>query len=291
MHPDNGYYGHRRVLLDAAGVDDDVLIAAHVQHGWQLGTGLNDAPRLVGSLRKLVWGTRHETNARAAGIRNVGAIGAPFAYLVRDVRPDPVTEPEGTIFFPFHSWHRGRAFGSHEELARVVSERDGAETTVCLYHLEYSRPDVRRAYVDAGFRVVTAGPRDGNPDFLPLLLGELRRHERVAANHMGTAILYGGLVGLNAEVYGPTFSMEVLATDHHSRCRAEFPELHGEGGATPERARAIAEVELGVDRLLSPEELRGELGVDSSRSRRAVEAAWVFAEHHVRRAGAKLFGG
>lgn len=286
MHPDNGFYGHRAVLLAAAGVERPIPVAAHVQHGWQLGTGLNERGRLVRGLRKLVWGRSHEERAAEVGITNVRAIGAPFAYLVRGLEPTRSTT--GTMYFPFHGWTRARAEGSHEALARAIVEREEGPVTVCLYHLDHERSNVRSAYEQHGFRVFTAGPRDDNPDFLPRLRDELLRHRRVASNHMGTAVLYGALLGLSAEIYGPVFEMHGLVGDIHDRHRSAFPRWYADGGVGPEEARGTATRELGAGLLLSPEELRDELGaVLSPLMRRALQVR-VMAEHHVRRAVAQV---
>lgn len=286
MHPDNDFYGHRSILLRAAGLDPATTraIRAHVQHGWAIGTGLSASARLVGWLPRLVWSEHNLAAARREGLRRVDAIGAPFGYLARD-EPDPREPTRSAIAYPHHGWRRESVAGDHAELAAAILERDGVDTTICLYWREHDDPVVRRIYEDAGFRVITHG-NIHDDDFLRRQLRELRSHRRVITNRIGTAVWYGASLGREVEVYGPMFVAQETpaeAVRFDRLQRHAWPELFA-GGLRGDVAAEIAAEQLGLDRLRPTDELAGLLGLrHRARLDRAVTAA-VRGEHRVRAA-------
>src|SRR6266536_3763539 len=124
------------------------------------------------------------------------SIGAPFLYLLDLEQPAVEEEREGTLWFLFHGWEGGKIHGDHQRLIDEIRETEPGPVTFSLYYTEYERPEVRRYYEDAGFRVVSFGRRGFSYEgtdrrFLFKQLAELRRHKRVAANRLPTAIFYG----------------------------------------------------------------------------------------------------
>jgi hypothetical protein len=157
--------------------------------------------------------------------------------------------------------------------------------TVCLYWRDHDEPRVRALYRESGFRVICHGRRD-DPEFLVRQRDELRRHEVVATNRLGSALWYGAHLGLEPIVFGPVFGQ--WEADEGARYdafqRARFPELF-DPAATPADRRARADAELGVEHRRSPTELAALLGWDGERPRPgAALRARTLAEHRTRTA-------
>jgi hypothetical protein len=284
-HPDNHFYGHNRALARYAGLEH-ARIRGHLQHGWSTGHGFGARVRQVSWLPLLGWGNRTCDEARAAGLRNVTLIGAPFVYLASTIdRNRP--KPRGTVVYPFHGTDRQRLTGSHARLAAEIAEREQGPVTVCLYWADRS-PDAVAAYEAHGFTVTSHGRRE-DPGFLERQLDLLRRHDRIVTNRVGSALWYGAHLGLEAEIYGPTFGIAPLEdVDHLLRrfARSEWPELH-RGPVDGDRAAELADVELGAERRRAPEELADLLG-GTSPTRLAVEVGLARVEHGLRRVAVQV---
>jgi hypothetical protein len=298
-HPDNRFYGHGEVLRAAAGIEDpERPLWGHVQHGWQLGTGLNDRRRLVPWLPKLVWNETNRLLATWDGITRVEAIGAPFLYLDRMHAVDEVpSAPPGvlpTIAYPFHGWERAGTTSSHDRLARDLRVHEGGPITVCLYWMEHDQPAIRRAYENAGHRVICNGRRE-DPGFLRRQREELRRNRRVVTNRPSSALWYGMWIGLEAEVLGGAAQLEGDRTiGLEALHRRRWPELfRGTVGAT--KGRDLAAAELGAAHVRAPDELAALLSLPAtwtrSRARTSAAAAAVRVDHHARRLAANLCRG
>jgi hypothetical protein len=287
-HPDNDFYGHKRVLADYAGLGPDLpVIWGHVQHGWSEANGLSVRRRLVRWLPKLVFNDANVAAARELGIERVTVLGDPFCYLdvqARGLDAGGAPGCRSTIAYPSHGWERDEIFGSHHALADAMREREEGPVTVCLYWHDFNQPGVRDIYAAAGFRVISHGYRH-DPLFTWRQHDELLRHDRVVANRAATALWRGGLLGRAIEIYGPVFSIigseEADAYDRMQRSR--WPELF-DGGVDGAVARELAGSELGRRHVRSAEELRDLLGWTPSRRRLGplVRAA-ARTEHNVRR--------
>jgi hypothetical protein len=130
--------------------------------------------------------------------------------------------------------------------------------TVCLHSEDIDRPGIVGSWLEAGHRVVTAGPRH-DPDFLSRILALVLASERVVANRLITPVLYAASTGRDVAVYGDP--MSIIGADAHRQdaVRALWPELHGLS-LDRAAATALARTELGFQHLLAPAELRSALG-------------------------------
>jgi hypothetical protein len=174
----------------------------------------------------------------------------------------PQDEREGTLWFLFHGWEGGKIQGDHERLIDEIRETEPGPVTFSLYYTEYDRPEVRASYEDAGFRVVSFGRRgfsyEGtDPKFLYKQLTELRKHKRVAANRLSTAIFYGIAAGCEPAVYGDPMEMEGENPLFGGQSRIErlWPEMLGKE-IDLTAARETTDTELGVPWMVPPEEMR-----------------------------------
>lgn len=284
-HPDNALYGHNRVLAEFAGLYPSVpVIRGHLQHGWSEAYGLSLPPRLVSWLPKLVYS---DANVRACierGVRPVVPIGDPFCYIAASRGVSRAELAPSTIVYPLHGWEHDDVIGSHDALISEVSERECNSVTVCLYWREFDQVHIRRRYESAGFRVITHGYR-ADPLFTIRQLDELSLHTRVVTNRAATALWRGALLGLEAEIYGPVFSIlaEEEAEEYRGYQTHRWPELCG-GGVDGTRARELAAEELGLSHMREPEELTELLGWTAPRWRRASTRTAASLEFQLRRA-------
>ena len=252
------------MLARHCGLDDirPPRIWGTVQHGWNHVHGFGFQHAVIDGFPKFVWSQAVLRRGWAAGMRDYYVIGAPWAYLLA-MEPELLAQPrEGTIWYPFHGFEGAMLDGAHERLIAEIKATEPGPVTVCLYWMEYREPSIRAKYEAAGFRVICHGYRGRKwkgtePEFLYRQLAELRRHKRVAANRLTTAIFYGVLAGCEPAVYGDPMWLVGINPGYgdNGRVARLHPELVGVA-PDPAVARAIAAEELGVDRLAGPAELR-----------------------------------
>jgi len=290
VHRENRFYGHDRALVEAAfGSGARGPVRGQIQHGWSVGHGFGPAHRGSAWLPRLGWGERTGREARAAGLRHVTLIGAPFLYLP----PAPAEQgprPRATIAYPFHGTEKHGLHGSHDRLAAEIAERETGPVTVCLYFADQS-PATVSAYERHGFTVISHGHRL-DPGFLARQRAVLAAHDRVVTNRIGTAFWYGAVLGLEAEVYGPYFGLDSLGSvdARLERFQAEtWPEFLA-GPVGPDRARDVAGEELGAAHVRDPEELAAIIAPHRRRLRGVVEHGAATAELAARRAVGHLVG-
>lgn len=263
MHVANHYYGHAHIFSRYTGLGwVPPMIWGYLQHGWNIHDGFAVGTEFQPGVRKFVWSDAVLRRGWAMGQRDYHVIGSAWGYLLEVRKDEPApAKREGTIFYPFHGWEGQKVLGDHRDLLRTLQEVETGPLTVCLYWTEHRDESIRRIYEDAGCRVITHGQRGyayrgTTRRFLDNQLEELRAHERVVSNRLGSAILYGASVGCEVGVYGDPM---VLENDHAvygglERQRRNWPDLYGEK-VDRDIAAEIAHVELGLDKLRSPGEI------------------------------------
>ncbi len=152
--------------------------------------------------------------------------------------------------------------GDHGRIVASINEHETGPITVCLYWNEFENEAIRKVYEDAGFRVITHGYRGlhwrkTDEDFLLKQLKEIRKHKRVASNRLSSAVLYGASIGLQPGVYGDPMLLE---NEHPSfggqaRIKRLWPEMN-QAYVPLDQAKAFTDLELGVDHVARPEEIR-----------------------------------
>lgn len=285
MHPSNTYYGHRQILSEYAEVDVSRPLPRLLQHGTTLANPLVEQRRMVPWLRGLVWGSPDLERALEFGFEGTDAIGAPFLYLRELSGTPPMPSTGSTILYPYHATEKSAMEGSHQGLISTVLEREDNPVTACLYWVEYENVELRRAYEEAGFRVVCHGQRT-DPGFLRRQYDELSRHTRVITNRVCTAAFYGGALGRDIEVYGEVFA----SSGQHElarRMQAEaYPELV-DGGLNSAQALGLANRILGFEHLRTPADLRDACDWSTPGSSRA-KTMLTRAEHYRRAAAVRV---
>ena len=280
----NHFYGHTAALAAYAGLPRPRHVAGLIQHGWTtvppIPVNFGDFPDVErdGTRRLFVWshGSRAWDPARSP--RPSVALGSPWAYLVsteaalkwlagtpgstgrtggHDSRGSQLNNSSRTLIMPLHSTRIVQVRGDQGSLAREYLRTEGP-STVCLHFEDIHKADIVGSWLEAGHRVVTAGPRH-DPDFLSRILALVLAADRVVSNRLMTPVLYAASLGRDVGVYGDPLSLTGVEAHGQDAIRSLWPELHGpslEVGTTTGLARS----ELGFQHLLGPAELRSALG-------------------------------
>jgi len=266
MDIQNHFYGHTAALAGYAGLRRPRHVAGLIQHGWTnvspISVNFGDFPDVEknGTRKLFVWS--HDSRAWDPELspRASFPLGSPWAYLVST---EPVRtrladrQGSGVLIMPLHSTRIIQVKGDQGSLARAYLRTEGP-CTVCLHAEDIQKPEIVDSWLDAGHRVVTAGPRH-DPDFLSRILALVLASERVVANRLMTPVLYAASLGRDVGVYGDPMSISGAELHGQEAIRSQWPELHGETldrGVTTDLART----ELGFQHLLDPAELRSVLG-------------------------------
>jgi len=262
----NHFYGHTAALAAYAGLSRPRHVAGLIQHGWTtvppIPVNFGDFPDVEKSGRRKLFVWSHGSRAwdPERSPRASFALGAPWAYLVSTQgarRQLAERQGSGVLIMPLHSTRIIEVRGDQGSLAQAYLRTEGP-STVCLHYEDIHKPDIVDSWLDAGHRVVTAGPRH-DPDFLSRILALVLASERVVANRLMTPVLYAASLGREVAVYGDPLSISTAEIHGQDAIRSLWPELHGrslERGVTTDLARA----ELGFQHLLGPVELRSALG-------------------------------
>jgi hypothetical protein len=266
MDIQNHFYGHTAALAGYAGLSRPRHVAGLIQHGWTnvspISVNFGDFPNVEKNGRRKLFVWSHDSRAwdPAQSQRLSFPLGAPWAYLVST---EPVRTQlaehrgSGSLIMPLHSTRIIQVSGDQGSLAREYLRTEGP-STVCLHSEDIQKPEIVDSWLDAGHRVVTAGPRH-DPDFLSRILALVLASERVVSNRLMTSVLYGASLGRDVGVYGDPMSISGAKSHGQDAIRSLYPEMHGE---SLDRAMTtdIARTELGFQHLLGPAELRSALG-------------------------------
>ncbi|TWE12110.1 hypothetical protein [Rudaeicoccus suwonensis] len=272
MHHHNHYYGHAHILARYCGLDEEnpPRIRGYLQHGWNVGDGYNPTHEFFDGATRFVWSPAVARRGYALGRRNYHVVGAPWLYLMQqeptlgffDEETEEPVEREGTLFFLFHGWEGGKITGDHQRLIDEIRETEEGPVTFSLYYTEYNRPEIRAAYHDAGFDVISFGGRGfsyvgTDPLFLYKQLAAMRRHKRVAANRLSTAIFYGVAAGAEVAVYGDPMLMEGEDPRFGGNARVQrlWPEMTRKV-IDQQTAAQITDHELGRRFVMPPREIK-----------------------------------
>jgi hypothetical protein len=264
----NSLYGHGETLRRWCGYPHDRPLPVAVQHGfvsveyypeWYISGGMPEY---------WTWSERGAAILCAKGVK-ARAVGAPFAYRLR-MEPKSVPDRRGTIFFPVHS---SATYGVEFDLdayAQMTCRLPAGmgPFTMCVSAFDLER-GLGKALRARGFDVVTCGPVY-KPDFLDNFVHIAGRHRYASSNALSSAVLYAAAMGLQAFVAGPkpkiinqtdscvplgpvadppfATSVQQIADDAFTLDRLD-----------PVRQRRIVTTELGLDHLMTPQDMRAAL--------------------------------
>ena len=295
MDTQNHFYAHTAALAAYARLSRPRHVAGLIQHGWTtvppIPVNFGDFPDVEKSGRRRLFVWSHGSRAwdPATSPRRSFPLGAPWAYLVSTeaaqkqlaasgMGADSPVSPDspdgaggacgGTLIMPLHSTRIVEVKGDQGSLAQEYLRAEGP-CTVCLHYEDIHKPDIVDSWLNAGHRVVTAGPRH-DPDFLSRILALVLASKRVVANRLMTPVLYAASLGRDVGVYGDPLSLSGAEIHGQEAIRSLWPELHGHS-LDSTVTTALARAELGFQHVLPPVELRSALGWTSRSAGPAVQ--------------------
>ena len=272
MDIQNHFYGHTAALAAYAGLSRPRHVAGLIQHGWTtvppIPVNFGDFPDVEKGGRRTLFVWSHSSRAwdPARSSRQSFALGSPWAYLVSTAaaqrqltagQDSHDSDASGTLIMPMHGTRIVEVRGDHGSLAQEYLRTEGP-STVCLHAEDIRKPGIVGSWLDAGHRVVTAGPRH-DPDFLSRILALVLASERIVANRLITPVLYAASLGRDVAVYGDPLSISEAEIHGQDAIRSLWPELHGRA-LDREVTTDLARTELGFQHILEPVALRSALG-------------------------------
>ena len=266
MDIQNHFYGHTAALAAYSGLARPRHVAGLIQHGWTtvppIPVNFGDFPDVESHGRRSLFVWSHGSRAwdPAQSPRRSVALGSPWSYLVStEVARLRLSagRGRGVLIMPLHSTRIVQVRGDQASLALAYLRTEGP-STVCLHYEDIHKPDIVASWLDAGHRVVTAGPRH-DPDFLSRILALVLASQRVVSNRLMTPVLYAASLGREVAVYGDPLSISTAEIHGQDAIRELWPELHGQF-LDPAVTTDLARSELGFQHLLGAAELRSTLG-------------------------------
>lgn len=289
-------YGHREILIDYAGLDDNCMIKGSIEHGWALDSGRGIKKLLGGRYLYLSWSSARVARSGVNEATTV-AIGAPFIYAYDKVKSkidkflaeNPIEGPR-ILFFPVH----GNEFSQQNpesQIALFKEKYDPKAATVCLYWVEYINPAVYNLYKNAGFKIVCSGfsgqmehtglgysarrlagsPIGGRPNFILNTIAMLATHSKIVFGGLGTGLFYAAFMRKDVEMLHKYLTTTFLDMDSDFGTSFEAHPLEAryvkyvadymgckfeEIDYNSSKFRELADIELGKSDMLTRSELR-----------------------------------
>lgn len=259
MNLDNDWYGHRKILSDYCNVVNKPVFAT-LLHGWVWNLGAKRGMRRIESAPYLLWNYRNLAQGRKQGIPNVDAIGAPFAYLCKLKEKSPYNiSPKGTLFFPQHFTGYYNFKTRHNEILSNIEKNYPGPYAVSLFYLDPNFQEVKNFYESMGWKVFCAGSRSSG-DFLNNLYECISSYSFIVSNDFSSSIFYAAFLGKNVGILKQyLWENSIFFSIKNDYELEKLSEALFEG-VYGQEARKIGSKELGVELMLTPEELKRNIG-------------------------------
>lgn len=282
LNKDVGIYGAAEIAARYCGLHypPHAHALGEWQHGWEIKEANTDPELVIGHVdstkiprRSRFWVARRDQEQflRQHGFSNAKAIGLPICYLER---PQVERIFGSLLIMPVHTSWKSAFFwntASFSDYLRVVLE-DHSVVLACLHTVDYAEGRWLGTLRDLHIPVV-AGARSIDRNALYRMATLFSMFETVVTNGFGSHWAYAQLFGAKLAVDGPFCEDEIYARLANKYQRAN---VHSEAALKEAYPtcfcsidQAICDVqwarqELGCDNLLHPNELRHELGWDTS---------------------------
>jgi hypothetical protein len=216
-------FGHREVLIATHNLNPQTLFLGSLQHGWYENDPLQPVTQIRNRRLKpypfFSWSLRQKNFLEDSGFKEVHAIGAPWAHLIKacglnlsdhskDIKIKSQTSNSNgnLLLFPRHSIPGGTV--RHDlDVDHLLKLSDCTKATVCLFWMDFIDPAVRDYYSNfscdlycVGFKGNTGNdtpwtPAGGRVMFLPQLLDLMIRYEVIVCDQASTAFWYALSLG------------------------------------------------------------------------------------------------
>ncbi len=289
-------YGHREILINAAKLSDKSLIKGSVEHGWALDSGRGIRKITGGRYLYLSWSQARisrsditEKTTVAIGAPFIYAhkeVESPLQNFLNKYG----RQESRILFFPVH----GNEFSqqnAESQIALFRDKYDPREASVCLYWVEYINPAIYNLYKQAGFRILCAGfsgqmehtglgysarrlagsPMGGRPKFILNIIAMMATHSKIVFGGLGSSTFYAGFMRKDIELfpdyltttyldmdseYGTSFEGDVFAMRYVNYVADFMGCPFDQIDYNSNRFHSLADLELGVDDMLTQEQLK-----------------------------------
>jgi hypothetical protein len=277
-------YGHREIILKAAGLQENSLLLGIVQHGvGPTFTLYSDwpTPRLNSLRRTPLWvySKENENELRNLGVRDVKAIGSPWLYSINQnthslssLLPNS-SKGEYCLVFPSHTNFAYLEITSEEGIvSRIKSWKKVAKNdkmVICLYWVEFLDQRWHNAAELEGVKLTCVGIGATDPlwskserrlDFYKNLRSLLINSSYCIFEGFTSAIFYASSLEIPFGIFATSFEDRKIADSSQfsqertwllANAGSHFNEITTEKIFT-EKSLFL----LGIDQLQNPEELK-----------------------------------
>jgi hypothetical protein len=278
------YYGHREIILKAAGLQENSLLLGIVQHGvGPTFTLYSDwpTPRLNSLRRTPLWvySKENENELRNLGVRNVKAIGSPWLYSINQnthrlssLLPNS-SKGEYCLVFPSHTNFAYLEITSQEAIvSRIKSWKKIAKNdkmVICLYWVEFLDQRWHKAAELEDVKLTCVGLSATDPlwsksesriDFYKNLHSLLNNASYCIFEGFTSAIFYASSLEIPFGIFATEFEERKIADSSQfsqertwllASAASHFNEI-----TTEKIFTEISLSLLGIDQLQNPEELK-----------------------------------
>ena len=278
------YYGHREIILKAAGLPDNNLLLGIVQHGVGPTFTLHSdwpTPRFNSLKRTPLWvySKENEVELRNLGVRDVKAIGSPWLYSINEnanglpsLLPNS-SKGEYCLVFPSHTNFAYLEITSEEEIvSRIKKWKEIAKNDrvmICLYWVEFLDQRWHKVAELEGVKLTCVGIGATDPlwsksesrlDFYKNLHSLLINSSYCIFEGFTSAIFYASSLEIPFAIFATGFEdRKIAASSHFLQERAWLLANAGSHFDTITTEKIFTEKSLallGIDQLRSREELK-----------------------------------
>jgi hypothetical protein len=275
---ENSDYGNDSILREYI-EDKSIKIRGRIQHGWAVAS-VGKTYYLNDLLPSYLWGTESKEHADSLGWRNVNTIGAPWLYLLENLKSRgfmPIQKVSSS------SEERSLwVFGSHSNLVNEVGQVEISKflnlaledsrkcrVTVLLSYLDFQTYKVLLEEKYLELDIKTLGERRGSSSsnaHLYNLFHLLNEADVVVIDHPSTLVLYALSMRKRVVWLRNSAFMGIISVLQNMQDRTIVAIMNGEIHSMNE-LETYALKQLGADNLKSKSELRSLIKKNNNFSR------------------------
>jgi len=217
--PSHRAYGHNYILRQYTKVNLPYKIPGKLTHGWSAESGINGGRERYDAEQRrkktfFVWNRNNLRLAKKLGFKKVYAIGAPFIYLPKKENKNADCREKNLLLFPLHTWEI-EAIKVYSDYIRRIEKisKNFKDISVCLFWVEHQNKKIKDVFKRTGWRVITLGPIDRNPNFLEKFRNLVNKFNYISSNIFSSAVFYSLYMKKKVFIYGGLPSLEVTGKD------------------------------------------------------------------------------
>lgn len=198
-------YGFNKILKKYCYFPAYLPLPCHCEHGWTVLPNALKSDLAVDKPLMLVFSKRRKKAWEEESNIPALIVGAPFVHYKNLLDIKQKKNAKGTVVFPSHSTFDLKADYDIKKYCEELKSlpKRFQPITICLFWLDYISHS--KVYRQAGFKVVSAGPKITNSlSFAKNFYQILSRNRFATANEIGTSALYAVDFGLPFFLTGQT---------------------------------------------------------------------------------------